>query len=211
MVMQASITVRCQMCGGVSNPAAGQEYHRCRFCDSLIQLEEVSVDRILPAGTGPDSGCPACARPLQTGLIEGCRVLYCESCFGVLLRNADFATIVRERAAQRADAEPAEPRPIDPTAFERHLNCPSCSKTMDVHPYYGPGNIVVDTCADCGLIWLDHGELTRVERTSCGRSRSPVRENFGAVDSEQEFRTTSSFECDTEQRSLLQAIADLLF
>jgi Zn-finger nucleic acid-binding protein len=30
---------------------------------------------------------------------------------------------------------------------------------MDVHPYYGPGNAVIDTCGRCALIWLDHGEL----------------------------------------------------
>jgi len=39
-------------------------------------------------------------------------------------------------------------------------------RKMDVHPYYGPGNVVVDTCGECGLIWLDHGEMTRVEQAS---------------------------------------------
>ena len=33
---------------------------------------------------------------------------------------------------------------------------------MSTHPYYGPGNIVIDTCAGCGVIWLDFGELNRV-------------------------------------------------
>jgi Zn-finger nucleic acid-binding protein len=31
---------------------------------------------------------------------------------------------------------------------------------MSVHPYYGPGNAVVDTCGDCLLVWLDHSELS---------------------------------------------------
>ncbi|MEZ5361359.1 MAG: hypothetical protein R2748_03195 [Bryobacterales bacterium] len=31
---------------------------------------------------------------------------------------------------------------------------------MDVHPYHGPGNAIVDTCGDCLLVWLDHSELT---------------------------------------------------
>jgi Zn-finger nucleic acid-binding protein len=33
---------------------------------------------------------------------------------------------------------------------------------MDVHPYYGPGNVVIDSCSACDLIWLDHGELTQI-------------------------------------------------
>lgn len=33
---------------------------------------------------------------------------------------------------------------------------------MDVHPYYGPGNIVIDTCSRCDVIWLDFGELRQV-------------------------------------------------
>ena len=30
---------------------------------------------------------------------------------------------------------------------------------MQTHPYYGPGNIVIDTCEHCNTIWLDYGEL----------------------------------------------------
>jgi Zn-finger nucleic acid-binding protein len=35
---------------------------------------------------------------------------------------------------------------------------------MDVHPYYGPGAVVLDSCARCTLIWLDHGEIAAIER-----------------------------------------------
>jgi len=27
--------------------------------------------------------------------------------------------------------------------------------------YYGPGNIIIDTCEACGIVWLDAGELRR--------------------------------------------------
>jgi Zn-finger nucleic acid-binding protein len=33
---------------------------------------------------------------------------------------------------------------------------------MDTHSYAGPGNVIVDSCGDCFLIWLDRGELTRI-------------------------------------------------
>jgi Zn-finger nucleic acid-binding protein len=35
---------------------------------------------------------------------------------------------------------------------------------MDTHPYLGPGHIVIDSCSECGLNWLDSGELMRIVR-----------------------------------------------
>ena len=58
---------------------------------------------------------------------------------------------------------------IDPSAYSRHLRCPACEGYMEAHPYYGPGNVVIDSCADCSYVWLDHGELARVERSAGGR------------------------------------------
>jgi Zn-finger nucleic acid-binding protein len=33
---------------------------------------------------------------------------------------------------------------------------------MDTHFYAGPGNVIVDSCGNCFLIWLDRGELMRI-------------------------------------------------
>jgi len=33
---------------------------------------------------------------------------------------------------------------------------------MATHPYYGPGNVVIDSCGQCELIWLDFGELEQI-------------------------------------------------
>ncbi|GEM_PF-2293393 len=52
----------------------------------------------------------------------------------------------------------------------------SLAKTTHAHPYYGPGNVVIDSCAECGYIWLDHGELSSVERSA------GVREPANIVD-----------------------------
>ena len=32
---------------------------------------------------------------------------------------------------------------------------------MSTHPYYGPGNVIIDSCETCNLVWLDFGELKR--------------------------------------------------
>jgi len=210
MVIQASITVSCQKCGGLTQTVGGQEYHRCSFCSSLIQLAAVSVDRILPGGVSLDTACPACSEFLHAGLIEGRRVLYCRGCFGILLRHEDFSGIIQERVARRASTEPAEPRPIDPAALGRQLNCPSCRKPFEVHPYYGPGNIVVDTCAECGLIWLDHGELTRVEQASQVRSSLAAWGSSSISGLGTQSGDDSSQEPELTELSPFRILADLL-
>ena len=33
---------------------------------------------------------------------------------------------------------------------------------MEVHPYYGPGNVIIDSCTTCDFLWLDAGELRQI-------------------------------------------------
>ena len=56
------------------------------------------------------------------------------------------------------------PQPIDPRELDVFHNCPACWESMESHPYYGPGNVVLDTCSTCKLAWLDHGELAKIVR-----------------------------------------------
>ena len=35
---------------------------------------------------------------------------------------------------------------------------------MDAHPYAGPGAVIIDSCSECCVNWLDHGELQRIVR-----------------------------------------------
>lgn len=211
MVVKASITIGCQKCGGTAEVVAGQQYYNCVYCKSLIQLAEVSEDRILPTGITLDCSCPTCEQPLQTGLIERRRALFCGACFGVLIRHADFAGIVQERQARRGGMEPAEPRPIDPESLKREIHCPSCSQRMETHPYYGPGNIVVDTCSECGYLWLDHGEITRVENASfVRRSTQFTWDSPAATVSERLESAALPAVADNTADSPLRALADLL-
>ncbi len=55
------------------------------------------------------------------------------------------------------------PIALNPEDLNRVIRCPPCDLPMDVHPYYGPGNIVIDSCHRCHVVWLDHGELALVE------------------------------------------------
>jgi len=59
---------------------------------------------------------------------------------------------------------------MDPRELKHVVVCPSCRSQMDVHPYYGPGNVVIDSCRRCDVIWLDFAGLTQITEAG-GRDR----------------------------------------
>jgi TFIIB-like protein len=64
------------------------------------------------------------------------------------------------RALSRPSGSDIQPR--DNSDADRKLSCPLCDRTMTGHPYGGPGNVNIDTCEPCSVIWLDRNELQRI-------------------------------------------------
>lgn len=132
--------------------------------------ELLPIDRIRPLGATLSSRCPCCREALRTGMVDAYPVLFCAGCHGLLMKNSDFGAALRERRARRPALEAADPQPIDPDQLRRLLTCPGCNARMEVHPYYGPGNVVIDSCARCSYVWLDHSELSQLEQAGGGRT-----------------------------------------
>ena len=138
-----------------------RRYYFCRYCSTFHFLDGDTPDGVHVIDRGTDVACPVCAAALATSLLDGAHaVQYCEQCRGVLVPRASFAEAVTRRRA--ASGPVATPIPPDRSELHRHLACPSCRSTMDVHPYFGPGNVIIDSCARCNLIWLDFGELKQI-------------------------------------------------
>lgn len=105
--------------------------------------------------------CPQCNAELVTGEIAGSQFAGCPTCGGMLFQQPAFAALLRHlRAASNPDA--MMPKPMNAAELQVHRACPACGKQLDTHPYGGPGNSVIDTCIDCNLVWLDHGELSKL-------------------------------------------------
>jgi Zn-finger nucleic acid-binding protein len=121
------------------------------------------MDRLIPRGQPAVIDCPHCEQRLMLGTIDERRVLYCESCSGILVPMADFAEVVQGRRRSYRGADQT-PRPLAAEQLQQQIGCPGCARTMEVHPYYGPGAVVIDSCRACRLVWLDSGELARIER-----------------------------------------------
>lgn len=153
----------CKHCQEPLERSPDARYYFCSACDFFHFPHLDETPRAGPAAqTLQDAKCPACEATLAAVELEGYPVHSCRGCHGMLVAHANFADVVRIRRGRNRDVQRMH-APIDPRAFERRVPCPACSQTMDVHPYYGPGPVVIDTCAACGLLWLDGGEMTRIE------------------------------------------------
>ena len=138
-------------------------YYFCRHCGNFHFLDAAPVDGLQILGRSAEPhACPVCRAPLSRSLLDREHsVEACEHCRGVLMPRRSFADIVTRRRAWATDP-PTQPVPLDPKELERRLTCPSCGTRMDVHPYYGPGNVVIDSCTGCNALWLDFGELQQI-------------------------------------------------
>jgi Zn-finger nucleic acid-binding protein len=137
-------------------------HYVCGHCGSTALPEGVERDgvRVLGAGDG-SRRCPSCGALLSRAMVDERQVAYCEACRGMLLPRRSFAEVIRRRRAW-AETAPVIPVPPDRAEMNRQLCCPQCGAGMIVDRYYGPGNIIMDSCTTCDLVWLDYGELKQV-------------------------------------------------
>jgi Zn-finger nucleic acid-binding protein len=172
--------IRCENCGAPMIPVPGRDYLTCEYCSSFA-FPEPSADGVVMLGERGDVDCPVCSTTLSTASVAEVRVLHCKTCRGVLAKQEAFSAIVKFLRAE-ATGEPDPVRPLNREELEREIACPYCGRTMDTHPYYGPGNAVIDNCARCGVIWLDYGELATI-RDAPGRDRGGADQaDYGFID-----------------------------
>ena len=163
--------MNCENCGAPMLLVRERDYFFCEYCGSFHFPEptDEGVRLLDEAQVGLD--CPICKVRLKRADLEGDRVYSCSNCRGLLIPLVIFGEAVKMLRA-RAKGPANRPRPLNASELERRIHCPGCLQPMGTHPYYGPGNIVIDTCIACGLLWLDPGELRQVIDAP-GRDRGP--------------------------------------
>lgn len=132
---------------------------QCSHCSTMI-CPDPAADGLRVVGDARHS-CPVCRQALIGAVMDDrTTVELCERCKGLLMARRAFSeTLVARRRA--ADTPSVTPAPADRAQLQRRIACPNCAAPMIADWYYGPGNIVIDTCPACDIVWLDAGELRR--------------------------------------------------
>lgn len=167
--------MNCPNCGASMQLVRDRDYWACAYC-TTFHFPQANDEGVRVLGEESHLRCPVCRDELVSGAVEQTPVLVCQTCKGILAEPPDFRRIVDLRRRSSAKKEHVL-HPLDASELDRVVLCPQCHQQMDTHPYYGPGNAVVDSCGRCALIWLDHGELTVIVTAPEERKRRPVGES----------------------------------
>ena len=113
--------------------------------------------------------CPNCQHALETMEYEGIKIESCGNCQGEWLDDSELKHVVRAREARfdeqerRAIAAATGIAGVEVANVDRDLRCPKCGGQTDAINYGGDSGIIIDRCTGCRGVWLDGGELERIQ------------------------------------------------
>jgi Zn-finger nucleic acid-binding protein len=166
--------MNCKHCGAPMILYRERNYYYCEHCKNY-HFPRQDQEGLRELGENPEGiQCTHCKISLNLVTFDDFFQGYqCPNCQGLLFNR----TIFREAIDYHRSRTKTPPEPFsqyDPDELDRMMGCPGCQNQMETFQYNGPGNIIIDTCHACDLIWLDYGELKKV-LSAPGRDRGVPR------------------------------------
>jgi hypothetical protein len=119
--------------------------------------------------------CPRCNSVLQSVEYDNQKVEVCPGCKGEWLFAGELQKIVEHHDEVFTPEEIASLDAVNKEIFtaekddKDELNCPACGDVRMEHFNYGDtSGIILHKCTECGGIWMDKGELTKIEEVVDG-------------------------------------------
>ncbi|GGO65558.1 TFIIB-type zinc ribbon-containing protein [Bowmanella pacifica] len=109
--------------------------------------------------------CPRTYTDLRKVKVGGIAVYVSESCGGVFLENQTLK-LFECRSGERGKALSAHLAKFhnELQGLNAKVFCPLCVDTVMLRRFYSPLHVVeIDECPGCGGIWLDTGELAKLQ------------------------------------------------
>lgn len=100
--------------------------------------------------------CPACNKGTlkPTKIVAGLPAMCCNKCGGYLLSMLSYRMWVEDNPQLIAIQQKIEE--LDETA--KTIICPKCQKLMSKYRISSETQNKLDSCGNCGELWVDHGE-----------------------------------------------------
>jgi Zn-finger nucleic acid-binding protein len=165
----------CPDCSTTLTKLPENDLSFCATCNvfELTPETDSHLEQITAAGQETGFLCPTCPdQNLQVGNLFGTQVCYCDQCSGFVIDRMTLGELIDELRASY-DGPDDEPIQIKPTELHQISQCPACLEKMETFNYYGPGNVILDTCVPCKLTWFNHGELGKIIRAPGRRTPPP--------------------------------------
>ncbi len=154
--------MNCKHCGAPVVLKKNQKSYHCDYC-GCYDFPDADRDGVTWLEGESTWLCPVCRTRLVKARVEGIEIAACPKCRGNLIEQPRMYFILKfATLAETFDLR--LPGPPDDAERQRRIKCPGCRQTMETYLYGGSGNIFVQSCNACKLIWLDHGELGKIIR-----------------------------------------------
>ncbi|MCG8378989.1 MAG: zf-TFIIB domain-containing protein [Proteobacteria bacterium] len=103
--------------------------------------------------------CPRDRSKLEEGNFHEVPVMHCPQCDGVLIKQMSLMTLLTEMAKELSQdiSLVSEIEPVPDKGD--NVSCPGCYSVMDNYGYMGSKNIMIDSCGQCAVLWIDTDEL----------------------------------------------------
>jgi Zn-finger nucleic acid-binding protein len=119
--------------------------------------------------------CPRCSSALNSAEYDGVKIEVCSGCKGEWLHVGELEKIVEHHDEVFTPQEIASLDAVNKEIFtdenldHDELNCPQCADVRMEHFNYGDtSGIILHKCPECGGIWMDKDELTKIEEVVDG-------------------------------------------
>ena len=135
----------------------------------------------------PKLKCPRCYELLgAVRTEEGVSVDFCRDCGGIWLDKGELDQLLSMVGA--------DPQPSSESTPIYGLRCPSCRSDLAEVEHPPGSGILLDTCGSCGGVWLDRGEIAKLQQRAHTREGKAAfqqvgRSNTHASKPERERRT----------------------
>lgn len=142
--------------------------------------------------------CPACGRELQTMMVENIELDVCHKGCGGIWFDRNELELFDEQSESAGDAvlERIEHDPKVALFSANRRACPKCQGWIMQRRFFSPlKQVEFDSCAKCGGIWLDHGELEAIR----GQFASEADRKQAAMDFAQKALAAEKAKWETEQ------------
>ena len=101
--------------------------------------------------------CPKCRNEIHEMRIEGVDLDFCSSCKGIWFDKDEMAFML-----ELPDDMP-QIEEVKKEARKTNFECPRCGNKLEEMKFIEARDLLLDRCPKCKGIWLDKGELPKVE------------------------------------------------
>ena len=133
--------------------------------------------------------CPDCMKTMSKRSFLGVVLDTCDHCAGIFFDEGEICQI-KERGGIGAFDELddlVQPEPGHVAAEEHNpRTCPGCQSAMRRFRYMYTSPVFLDSCDQCGGVWVEHGELHQMRQ--CLQAAKDGKESEVSIDHSQATR-----------------------